>query len=126
MDALSFDRDNSAYVYTKDDAGELQKTPVEVGVDNGNYVEIKSGLNEGDTVYVEAEADEDSSSGLAGLLSGLMGGGQQEFNPQSGGMPGMGGGGMQDFGGGGGMSGGGGGDSDSGRGSRGGAGGGQP
>ena len=87
MDALSFDRDNSAFVYTKDEAGELQKTPVEVGVDNGNYVEIKSGLNEGDTVYVEAEADESASSGLSGLLSGLMGGNQPQFNPSSGGMP---------------------------------------
>lgn len=102
MDALSFERDNSAYVYTKDNAGELQKTPVEVGVDNGNYVEIKSGLNEGDTVYVEAEADEDASGGLSGLLSGLMGGNQQQFNPQSGGMPDI-----SSFGGGGGFGGGG-------------------
>lgn len=111
MDALSFDSDNSAFVYTKDEAGELQQTPVEVGVDNGNYVEIKSGLNEGDTVYVEAEADESTSSGLSGLLSGLMGGNQQQFNPSSGGF---GGGSMPDFGGGGGF----GGDSGGGRGGR--------
>lgn len=125
MDALSFERDNSAYVYTRDEAGELQKTPVEVGVDNGNYVEIKSGLNEGDTVYVEAEADEDSSGGLSGLLSGLMGGGQQQFNPQSGGMPSFGGGSMPDFS----SFGGGFGGSDNsggGRGNRGGTGSGQP
>lgn len=99
MDALSFDRDNSAFVYTKDEAGELQKTPVEVGVDNGNYVEIKSGLSEGDTVYVEAEADESASSGLSGLLSGLMGGNQPQFNPSSGGSFGGGGFGGGNFGG---------------------------
>lgn len=115
MDALSFDRDNSAFVYTKDEAGELQQTPVEVGVDNGNYVEIKSGLNEGDTVYVEAEADESTSSGLSGLLSGLMGGNQPQFNPSSGGSFGGGFGGGN-FGG----------DSSGGRGNRGGTSGRQP
>lgn len=128
MDALSFERDNSAYVYTKDEAGELQKTPVEVGVDNGNYVEIKSGLNEGDTVYVEAEADESASSGLSGLLSGLMGGEQQQFNPMSGGMPSFDSGSMPDvssFGGGGGF-GGGNGNSGGGRGNRSDTGGRQP
>ena len=66
-------------------------------------------------MYVEAEADEDSSGGLSGLLSGLMGGGQRQFNPQSGGMPSFGGGGF-----------GGSDNSGDGRGNRGGTGGGQP
>ena len=58
---------------------------------NDNYVEITSGLEDGDTVYV---IEETQASSAGGLLSGLFGGG--------GGMPGGGempGGGM-DFGGG--------------------------
>ena len=95
MDALSFDETNSAYVYMYNDAGELEEVPVEVGVSNGNYVEIKSGLSEGDEVYVEAKV-EAAASGLSGLLSGLFGG-QQMNAPQAGGS--MGRGGSGDFGG---------------------------
>lgn len=83
MDALSFDEKNSAFVYMYDDAGALTEVPVEVGVSNGNYVEIKSGLSDGDVVYVES-AQENSSSGLGGLLSGLFGG--QQVNAPAGGM----------------------------------------
>lgn len=71
MDALSFDATNSAFVYMMDDAGELYEVPVEVGVNNGNYVEITSGLSDGDTVYVESE-EETTSGGLFSLLSGLQ------------------------------------------------------
>lgn len=95
MDALSFDETNSAYVYMYNDAGELEEVPVEVGVSNGNYVEIVSGLSEGDEVYVEAKA-EATASGLSGLLSGLFGS-QQMNAPQAGGS--MGRGGSSDFGG---------------------------
>ena len=83
MDALSFDEKNSAFVYMYDDAGALTEVPVEVGVSNGNYVEIRSGLSDGDMVYVES-AQENSSSGLGGLLSGLFGG--QQVNAPAGGM----------------------------------------
>lgn len=95
MDALSFDETNSAYVYMYNDAGELEEVPVEVGVSNGNYVEIVSGVNEGDEVYVEAKA-EAAASGLSGLLSGLFGS-QQMNAPQPSGN--MGRGGSGDFGG---------------------------
>ena len=88
MDALSFDETNSAYVWMYNDAGELEQVSVEVGVSNGNYVEIVSGLNEGDEVYVEAET-EVSAGGLGGLLSGLFGG-QQMNAPQMGGSDDMG------------------------------------
>ena len=91
MDALSFDETNSAYVYMYNDAGDLEAVSVEVGVSNGNYVEIVSGLEEGDEVYVEVEQDE-SASGLGGLLSGLFSG--RQVSPPSGfgggsGMPSM-------------------------------------
>ena len=88
-DALSFDEQNSAYVWMYNDAGELEQVSVEVGVSNGNYVEIKSGLSDGDEVYVET-VDTSSSSGLGGLLSGIFG----SENVQQPGGGGMGGGGM--------------------------------
>ena len=73
-DALSFGAGNSAYVLMKNDAGEMEQVSVELGVDNDNYVEIKSGLNEGDTVYVQVKTDASTSSGLASLFSSLTGG----------------------------------------------------
>jgi len=78
MDALSFDRTNQAFVYMKDESGELIQVPVEVGLDNESYVEIKSGLKDGDTVYVEAKAEE-TATGLSALF-----GQRQQFNPQQG------------------------------------------
>lgn len=83
LDALSFDEKNSAFVYMYDDTGALVEVPVEVGVSNGNYVEIKSGLSDGDVVYVES-AQETSSGGLGSLLSGLFG--SQQMNAPAGGM----------------------------------------
>ena len=80
VDALSFDNTNQAFVYMKNESGELAQVNVTTGVSNGNYIEITSGLTDGDTVYVEAKAEETSSGGL---LSGLFGG--QQFNqPQRG------------------------------------------
>lgn len=75
-DALSFDETNAAYVWMKDEAGELVQKSVTTGVSNGNYVEIKEGLSDGDIVYVEAKEEE--TSALGGLLSGLFG--RQQFN----------------------------------------------
>jgi len=45
-------------------------------VSNGNYVEITSGLKDGDVVYVEAE--EEKQSGIASLMSSMFG--SQNFN----------------------------------------------
>lgn len=93
MNALSFDAQNSAFVYMEDESGELIEIPVEVGVSNGNYVQIISGLKDSDEVFVESQ-EEETASGLSGLLSGVFGG--QQFNPRqsgrnrdgSGNMPG--------------------------------------
>lgn len=88
-DALSFDRSNQAFVYIKNDVGEMEQKNVTVGVSNGNYVEIKDGVKDGDTVYVVAEKTE--STGLvSSLMSGVFGGTQ---------INGMGGGNMPSFGG---------------------------
>ena len=93
VDALSFDNTNQAFVYMKNEAGELTQVNVTTGVSNGNYIEITSGLSDGDEVYVEAKAEETSSGGL---LSELFGG--QQFNQQQGGPGGPGGGNMPDRG----------------------------
>lgn len=86
--ALSFERDNSAYVLMDDGTGTntMTQVPVTIGVDNDNYVEIVSGLSEGDTVYVVAKQTSDSAaSGLLSLLSGGMG---MSAMPSTGSAPG--------------------------------------
>ena len=78
-DAISFDATNQAFVYTQNADGTLEQTYVTTGVSNGNYVEITSGLQAGDTVYVEVEETQDSTGGLFASLFGsqqMMGGGQ--------------------------------------------------
>lgn len=82
VDALSFDVTNQAFVYMKDENGELQQVNVTTGVSNGNYIEITDGLKDGDEVFVEAPVTETSG----GLLAGLFG--RQQFNQPSGGMRG--------------------------------------
>ena len=96
-DAISFDSTNQAFVWMQNDAGDLEQVMIETGVSNGNYVEIVSGLQDGDQVVVEVQQQEVSGGGL---LSGLLGG--QQINA-TGGMPSGGGfdaGGAPDFGGG--------------------------
>ena len=97
-DAISFDNTNQAFVWMKNDAGELEQVFIETGVSNGNYVEIVSGISEGDEVFVEAE--EEVTSAMGGLLSGLFGG-TQFTGGMGGAMPDMSsfGGDMSDFGG---------------------------
>ena len=73
-DALSFGRDNSAYVLMQDESGAMQQVAVQVGVDNDNYVAITSGLKEGDTVYKVAETETSAASGLMSIFSSLGGG----------------------------------------------------
>lgn len=73
-DALSFDVDNSAYVLRQTAEGVMEKVPVEIGVDNDNYVEITAGLSEGDEVYAEETTSASASTGLSSLMS-LFGGG---------------------------------------------------
>lgn len=103
MDALSFDETNSAYVWMKNgdsEDAELTRVPVEVGVSNGNYVEIKSGLADGDVVYVESKVEE--SSAIGGLFSSMFGSTQMNgpMGERNGRMPDFGGGSMPNFGGG--------------------------
>lgn len=83
MNALSFDEKNSAFVYRMGEDGAMTPSPVEVGVSNGSYVEIRSGLNSGDTVYAETRV-EAGATGLAGLMQSMFGG--QRIMPGAGGF----------------------------------------
>ncbi len=94
VDAISFDATNQAYVWMKNDAGELEQVYITTGVSNGNYIEVTDGLSDGDEVYVEVETV--ATGGAAGLLGGLFGG--QQFNAPQGGPGGMPGGGSFDGG----------------------------
>ena len=93
MDALSTARDNTAFVYKQAEDGTMESSEVTVGVSNGNYVEIKSGVDEGETVYVIARTEEDAT-GLSGLFSSMFG--SQQVNRGGSGFPG--GGSMPDMG----------------------------
>ncbi|MBR3764881.1 MAG: HlyD family efflux transporter periplasmic adaptor subunit [Clostridia bacterium] len=69
IDAISFDETNQAYVLMQNADGTMRQVYITTGVSNGNYVEITSGLQSGDTVYVEVEVEEDSGSFLDGLFN---------------------------------------------------------
>ena len=86
-------RGNTVYVKGEktdenDKAPEGFKTvSVEIGISNDMYVEIKSGVNENDTVYVTAPSGDNEQNGMMpgmGGMPGGMGGGM----PSGGGMPG--------------------------------------
>lgn len=91
------------YVYTAYDE-ELQeyggRVDVVPGLSNSNYVEIKSGLNEGDTVYYTEEEDFFSAMGFGGMggmpgeMPNMGGGSMPNFGGNGGSRPDFGGGGM--------------------------------
>ena len=81
MDALSFTEDNTAFVYLlAEDGTTMIPNPLTVGVSNGNYVEIKEGLEEGTEVFVVAKTE--ATSSMTSLLSGIFG--SQQINGGSG------------------------------------------
>ena len=80
LDALSFTEANQACVYKMDETGALREETVEVGVSNGNYVEIKSGVTDGEIVYAKAKAQ--TANAMTSLFSGLFGSQQINRNSQ--------------------------------------------
>lgn len=55
LDALSYDEYNrSPSVYLKDAEGKLVAEYVETGVSDGQYIEIVSGVSEGEAVYYQS------------------------------------------------------------------------
>lgn len=57
VDALQFDAENQAYVLTENADGEMNKTYVQTGINDGTRVQIVSGLQSGQTVYYAASID---------------------------------------------------------------------
>ena len=70
-EALSFDERNQAFVYmlAGDGTEEMVRVRVTTGVSNGNYVEIRDGLSEGDSVFVEVKANTDAVSLFSGMFN---------------------------------------------------------
>ena len=52
MEALQFDAYNHPYVYYRNEQGKVDTKTVEVGINDGNTVEITEGLQEEETVLV--------------------------------------------------------------------------
>ena len=83
-----------SFVTTVDESGEMSQVQVETGISNDSFIEIKSGLNEGDSVVVTSS--DDSSSGfpseMPGGMSGMpdFGGSGSGFTHPSGGSGGSG------------------------------------
>ena len=83
MDAISTMPDNSAFVYKQAADGTMQQTPVTVGVSNGNYVEIKEGVSDGETVYAVAKTE--TADAMTSMFSSLFG--SQQINQPQRNMP---------------------------------------
>lgn len=66
---------------------------VETGVSDDDYIQITSGLQEGDSVAYISQQSSDSSFSMMGGMMGAMGGGGMPAGGGGGGMPGGGGGG---------------------------------
>lgn len=67
--ALSFDESNSAYVWKLNEAGEMEQCHVVIGAHNDNYVQILSGVSDGETIYLEQENTVTAASGIVDLFS---------------------------------------------------------
>ena len=83
-------RDGSSFVIVKSDSGE-DTVEVETGISNGSFTEIKSGINEGDTVLVTVSEDSSSNPWGGGMPGGMSPPDGMSGMP-SGGPPNMGGG----------------------------------
>jgi HlyD family secretion protein len=69
-EALSFTPRNSAYVLMYNQSNELEQVNVEIGVDNDYFVEVKSGIKDGDVVYIEARGNT-SGGGMFSMFGGM-------------------------------------------------------
>ena len=56
--------DGTTYVYYRNAIGKMKLLPVEVGFTDGVNVEIKSGLSEGDTIYIASKVSAENANTL--------------------------------------------------------------
>lgn len=70
MDALKFGDDNQPYVLVMDGQDEITAREVTVGISDGSYAQIKSGLSAGEKVYYSTNSFEDIYSFMQSRRSG--------------------------------------------------------
>lgn len=71
--ALSFDEDGKPFVYEQDGEN-MKKIPLETGLSDGMQIEIRSGVTEGEQVYVPVLGEEEETTGtLTRLLRQIFG-----------------------------------------------------
>ena len=83
-------QNDKSYVYEK--SGDTYTlVPVETGFSNGTDIEIKSGLSEGDTVYIASKVTSDETqlkdTSTSGASSAAVTSSQNTNSGQQGGMP---------------------------------------
>ena len=61
-----------------------KRQPIEVGITTDNYIEVLSGLKEGDTIYYNTEAGAEFPGGVMMPGMGLGGGQGQGRSPDGG------------------------------------------
>lgn len=62
--ALNFDDDNKAYVFIKNDNKEIVKKIVDIGLNDGIFVEVTKGLVDGQKIYIANESSSGQDSGI--------------------------------------------------------------
>lgn len=68
MSAVQFDENNNPFVYVSAEKGRLKRVDISVGINNGESVEIKSGLASGDVVKLPDSGS--SGGGFAAMRQG--------------------------------------------------------
>lgn len=74
MDALSYDEYNRPFVYRKDADNRYSAVYVQTGVSDGRYIEITSGLDEGDAIYYQSN----DMARFFAMQQQMMGGGSRQ------------------------------------------------
>ncbi|MDO5522007.1 MAG: HlyD family efflux transporter periplasmic adaptor subunit [bacterium] len=72
MKALSLDNENNPFVYMSDNSGVINKVSVDTGINDGKYIEVKSGLDSSQTVYYkDPDAVQSSGSSFLPPMGGM-------------------------------------------------------
>jgi len=67
-----YDRDNKNYVYVLSEDSKIEKREVTTGLYNYDYIEIKKGLSEGETIIVSSNIEDIESSNSGGIFGRFL------------------------------------------------------
>jgi len=67
-----YDRDNKNYVYVLSEDSKIEKREVTTGLYNYDYIEIKKGLSEGETIIVSSNIEDIESSNSSGIFGRFL------------------------------------------------------